>query len=283
MAVYLPKYDGYIIDNPNIVFERCDGKVFTYDEVNTASVTNTSNVITINGGQKRSPQAYIDSDMTSEIAFTSSQFTLDMFAMANAEQVEEGDFGTMESDLFTVDAELKVTLPFEVQAGSVQIVRPRGLEEDTTLAAGKYTVTITASAEAVAGSTVIAFNTGDVTKDQDIRVAYKRRIVNGSRVSVKTNATTAKGALWAHWPVYSSGEDCADSAIKGWLHFSMKRCRATAMPGFDSSYKTAGTNGVTFSAIDAKRADKKYTDYTFEPLVDGEIVNKSAAATVDWT
>lgn len=55
MAVYLPKYDGYIIDNPNIVFERCDGKVFTYDEVNTASVTNTSNVITINGGQKRSP------------------------------------------------------------------------------------------------------------------------------------------------------------------------------------------------------------------------------------
>ena len=55
MAIYLAKYDGYIIDNPNIVFERCDGTVFAYDEVNTASVTNTSNQVTITGGQGRAP------------------------------------------------------------------------------------------------------------------------------------------------------------------------------------------------------------------------------------
>jgi len=62
----------------------------------------------------------------------------------------------------------------------------------------------------------------------------------------------------------------------------MKRCRATALPGFDASYKTAQTNSITFSAIDAKRPDKKFIDYTYEPLEEGEIVNKSAAATVDW-
>lgn len=43
MAVYIEKYDGYIADNPNLDFERCDGKVFSYYEVNTASMSNTSN------------------------------------------------------------------------------------------------------------------------------------------------------------------------------------------------------------------------------------------------
>jgi hypothetical protein len=239
MAVYLPKYDGYIVDNPNIDFLRCDGTVFSFDEVSTASVTNTSNQITITGGQGRSPLAFIDSDMTSEITFASAQFTLDMFAMANAAAITEGDYGTLESGLYTVDSTLKVTLPFEVKAGSVKVLRPAGLAEDTTLAAGKFTVTITAATAQADGSTEIAFNSGDVAANDEIRVAYIRRVVNASKVAVTTESTTAKGALWAHWPVYSSGSDCSESAKKGILHYCMKRCRATALPGFDSSYKSA--------------------------------------------
>lgn len=284
MAVYLPKYDGYIIDNPNIDFQRCDGKIFSFDEVNTASVTNTSNQITITGGQGRSPLAYIDGDMTSEITFESSQFTLDMFAMANATEITQGDYGTLESDVYDVEDTLKVTLPFEVKAGSVQVLRPTGLEEATTLAAGKFTVTITTAAADTAGSTVLAFNTGDVAVGDTIRVAYMRRVVDASKVTVTTESTTAKGALYAHWPVYSSGSDCTEASKKGILHFCMKRCRATALPGFNSSYKSAGTNGVTFAAIDAKLGSKKYVEYYFEPFdANGAIVNKSAAATVDWT
>ncbi len=42
MAIYLEKLKGFIADNPNIEFERCDGKVFSYDAVNTASMNNTS-------------------------------------------------------------------------------------------------------------------------------------------------------------------------------------------------------------------------------------------------
>ena len=34
---------GYIADNPNIDFERCDGKVFSYYEVNTANMNATNN------------------------------------------------------------------------------------------------------------------------------------------------------------------------------------------------------------------------------------------------
>ena len=57
MAVYVEKLKGYIADNPNIEFERCDGKVFSYDEVNTASMNDQSESLTINGGQSNFPLA----------------------------------------------------------------------------------------------------------------------------------------------------------------------------------------------------------------------------------
>lgn len=75
MAVYIPKYEGYIADNPNIDFERCDGEVFSYYEVNTASMTNTSNVLTITGGQGNYPLAFIDTDKALEFTYASSQFS----------------------------------------------------------------------------------------------------------------------------------------------------------------------------------------------------------------
>lgn len=61
---YLEKYNGYIADVPNITFTRCDGKVFFFDEVNTAGVTNTKNSIPVTGGQGQFPLAYIDTDAT---------------------------------------------------------------------------------------------------------------------------------------------------------------------------------------------------------------------------
>ena len=64
MAVMIDQLNGYIADNPNIDFERCDGTVFPFYEVNTASMTNNSNVITINGGQGNFPLAYIETDKT---------------------------------------------------------------------------------------------------------------------------------------------------------------------------------------------------------------------------
>ena len=76
--------------------------------------------------------------------------------------------------------------------------------------------------------------------------------------------------------------DCTESTIKGYLHRVFYRVRATAMPGFDSSYKTAATNSITFAAIDPKRADKKMADWIYEPLDEnGEIVTKSEG-TVNW-
>ena len=104
-------------------------------------------------------------------------------------------------------------------------------------------------------------------------------------VSEGTPSTTAKGSLYAHWPVYSSGTDCTESSIKGWLHLYIPRVRVTALPGFDNSYKSATTNSVTFSAIDPKRADEKMYDLYYEPLdANGSIVTTpTEGATVSWT
>lgn len=202
--VYSEKFEGYIADTPNIDFVRCDDAVFSYDKVNTASSNFTLNGQDITGGQYRLPLAHIDTDSTIEVSFESSAFTLDIFELANAAHIEEGDIGTLESKRYEVGAGLTVTLPFEVGANTVYV---RGLEEASAAASGKFAVAITASAAETAGSTVITFHEDDVAVGDTIRIAYRRRVVNAQRVVVKNTSTTAKGALFMHFPVYSSGSD----------------------------------------------------------------------------
>ena len=278
--LYIDKYNGYLADVPDIEFLRCDGTIFAYDELSSASMTAGHNMITITGGQGNFPLAYIDTDSTLEFTFESAQFKLDIFEMANAAKLVEGDFGTLESARYDVEAGLKITLPFEIKEGSAYI---RGMEEASAAAAGKFKVEITASAAQTAGATVITFYEGDVTVGQTVRVCYKRRIVAGAKVPVKTTSTTAKGELFAHWPIYSSGDNCADANVKGILHLHIFRVRVTALPGFSNSYKSASTNGLTFAAMDPKKGNKGMYDMVYEPMdSDGNIVNKSTAASVDW-
>ena len=277
--LYIEKYNGYLADVPNIEFVRCDGTVFAYDELNSASMTAGHNMITITGGQGNFPLAYIDTDSTLEFQFESSQFNLEIFEMANGVKQVEGDFGMLESNRFDVAAGLKITIPYECKAGSVVV---RGLAEAATAAAGKYVVTITPAGADTAGSTAVTFYEGDVTVGQTIRVAYQRRVVGASKVPVKTTSTTAKGSLFAHWPIYSDGTSCADAAIKAYLHLYIPRVRVTALPGFSNSYKSASTTSLTFAAMNPKLGSKSMYDMVYEPLTaDGEIETKSSAD-VEW-
>jgi hypothetical protein len=280
--LYIEKYNGYLADVPNIEFVRCDGTVFAYDELNSASMTAGHNMITITGGQGNFPLAYIDTDSTLEFQFESSQFTSEIFEMANGVTMEEGDFGMLESNRFDVETGLKINIPYEVKEGSVII---RGLDEAQSDASGKFVVSITASTAATSGKTVVTFHEGDVTVGQVVRVAYQRRVVGAGKVPVKTTSTTAKGSLFAHWPIYSDGTSCADAAVKAILHLYIPRVRVTALPGFSNSYKSAATTSLTFAAMDPKLGSKSMYDLVYEPMdADGNIVTKSSVATgsVGW-
>lgn len=158
-----------------------------------------------------------------------------------------------------------------------------GLTEAESVSAGKFKVAITAATESADGKTEITFNTGDVAVGDTVRVSYRRRVVSAGVVSAMTNGTTAKGELFMHFPVYSDGSDCTESSLKGVVHFHVYRCRVTQTPGFDASYKTAGTYGLTFAAMDPKLAHGKMYEVIYEKYdEDGGIVAKSAAGTVDW-
>lgn len=250
------------------------------------SMTNTTNNITINGGQGVFPLAYIDTDRAFEVSFTSAEFTMDMFEMANTGLAEDKDVGIYESNTYEVvagegEGTLVIELPFEVHGPSTKI---RGLEYATDLTQGKYTVTATEYTDGTPAKTVIAFNTGDVVVGDVVTVTYKRRIVDAHVVSIKTTSTAAKGEVTMHFPVYSSGEDCTAASIKGVVHIRVPRMRVTAQPGFDMSYKTAATNAVSFAAIDPKRVDKKMCDIIYEEYnEDGTMKTQPVADTVDYT
>ena len=78
--------------------------MFSYYEVNTANMSATHNTLSITGGQGNYPLAFIETDKALEFTFASSQFSLDMFAMANAVQMKQGDVATLESRLYEVAA-----------------------------------------------------------------------------------------------------------------------------------------------------------------------------------
>ena len=161
-----------------------------------------------------------------------------MFAMANAVKMVKGDVATLESRLYEVATGLKITLPYEVQEKSVRI---NGFEEAAEAAEGKFSVVITTTGEG-APNTVITFAENDVAVGDTLRVAYRRRVNGASVATVKTNSTTAKGALYAHWPVYSSGTDCTESSVKGYLHLFMRRGNA-----YELEYRV-GDQEVMFSS-----------------------------------
>lgn len=159
-------------------------------------------------------------------------FDGDMFEISNAGLAVDGDSYTFESKKYAVAEGNKIELDFEVDVNSVYI---RGLKLATgqTSEAGNFTVAMTES------KTTITLASGDAAVGDEIMVSYKRRIANAHDIIVKTNTASAKGEVWMHWPVYSSGTDCTEAAIKGWIHVHVYRVRVTALPAIDSSYKQA--------------------------------------------
>ena len=263
MAIYVRKFNGFIADVANIDFRRCDGTVYSCTTATATNMAPTANSISITGGQGQYPIGFIDTDRGLECSFTNAMFDGDMFEIANAGTAVDGASTTMETKKYLVETGSKIELPFEVDTASVYI---RGLVNggETTAAAGSFSVKYESD------KTVITFASGDVAVGDEVYVSYDRKIANAHEITIKTNTASAKGEVWMHWPVYSSGTDCTEAAIKGYVHVHVYRVRVTALPAIDSSYKTAATHSMTFTAIDPQRADNRMYRITYEAIDDQE-------------
>ena len=247
-ATYIPEFQGYIADVPRMWFKRCDGRVFYFDELTQASVTPQVNYTEVNAGWSLFPVAYLPGQSTFEMQVTSGKFEADLFVMTNATKFSANSSYTVPmTEFLTLDNQNEVALAEDPVSGSVSIA---GMEETAqTPTAGHFKVT----AAAGANPAKITFAASDV---EGGKVEVNYFYYETAQEANITNQSSAMGEAIMVYPVYGNGDDCTDSSIIGHVYVRVYKCRVTAQPGFDASYKTANTFQFTIAAMDAKRSDQ---------------------------
>lgn len=241
MATYNDTLKGYIADVPRVVFRRCDGAKYYFDELTSATVSADMTTTEITAGWSLYPVAVLPGASTFTLSFTSGKFDSSMFSMANAikdvpEETTDHAWRTNSSYIMstgeraTPDAtNHRVTLVHPAVANSVYI---SGMEEtaENVVATGKFKVT---TAE---GVTTVTFSADDSTLE-NVEIVYD--YVQEVHEAVVTNMESAIGECVAIWPVYGSADDCSESDIIGYYIVKVFRARITQVPGMDTSYKSA--------------------------------------------
>lgn len=246
MATYNANLRGYVADVPKVIFRRCDGHAYAFDELATATVSADIQTTDITGGWSLFPLAVLPGASTFTLNFTSAQFDTDLFSMAN--KTAAGDYQTNANyemdtkERHTPDQNHQITLIETPVAGTIFIA---GLEEVTgsgTITAGKYLV----------NGKQITFSADDDIDFVDVIYKYVKEV----KELIVTNKESAIGEATCIWPVYGSGDDCSQSDIIGYYIVRVFRARITQIPGMDTSYKSAATFTFELQALDAKRNDE---------------------------
>ncbi len=246
MATYNANLRGYVADVPKVIFRRCDGHAYAFDELASATVSADIQTTDITGGWSLFPLAVLPGASTFTLNFTSAQFDTDLFSMAN--KTAAGDYQTNANyemdtkERHSPDQNHQITLIETPVAGTVFIA---GLEEVTgsgTITAGKYLV----------NGKQITFSADDDIDFVDVIYKYVKEV----KELIVTNKESAIGEATCIWPVYGSGDDCSQSDIIGYYIVRVFRARITQIPGMDTSYKSAATFTFELQALDAKRNDE---------------------------
>ena len=242
MATYVEALKGYVADVPKVIFKRCDGRKFLFDELTAASVTPQMNPMEINAGWSLFPVAVLPGQSTFEMSITSGKFDAELFSMANATEYKENATYAMPTAERHEIAASHITLLETPIEGSVAI---KGMEEVDAqpTKAGEFFVDYE--------NKTIAFHSSEAGTIEVI-YEYEKNVYE----AIIDNKSSAIGEASCIWPVYGSGDDCTESAIIGYYIVKVFRARITTVPGMDTSYKSAATFQFTLSALDAKRNDE---------------------------
>ena len=112
---YLDAAKGYIADVPEIVFYRCDQKVFHFNELTSFHFETKNDPIVIRCGHSRHPVAFIDALKEMNMEFESAAITSDLFAMSASRVTQKAEFSSLESKRYTVNQNNQIILPFLVK------------------------------------------------------------------------------------------------------------------------------------------------------------------------
>jgi hypothetical protein len=199
---------------------------------------------------------------------TSGQFNADLFAMANGQNFTE----QIMCIPYTKNVELvkpsegststTYTFPTKGKVAADLVNYPvtvNCMEDGDGVEAGTYKATVGTDNNSI---TVVV---GDYSNDEEIKYMDVTYYVEQAVKKIDIdNKSTAVGSLIAKWPVYSSGEEGNAGGVKGHLLMHIGKCRITAMPGFDTSYKSAATNSVTFSVMENRGEEAAYSIAYYE-------------------
>lgn len=250
MSTYIPAYKGYITDVPEVWFKRSDGKVFHYDKITACSVTPNANFTEVDAGWSLFPSAYLPGKSTMELQMTSGEFNADLFAMANDTNFVEKTFAVPHSVEVNVGTAKTAVIKTPVSIKNSVVIS--GMASGEAAAEGVYVIAETS--EGTGDEKYVTTLTFDSALG-DIEVTYY--VEETANVIEISNDTAAMGELICKWPVYANGQETKTAGVKGYVLEKIFKCRVTQMPGFDTNYKSAATNSVTFATMDARRADGK--------------------------
>lgn len=245
--IYNAALKGYVADVPKIVFRRCDGHAYAFNELTAATVSANIETIDVNAGWSLFPVAVIPGSSTFTMNFTCGQFDADLFAMANKVDYEgNAEYELDTSERHNPDTNHQIELLETPVEGSIFIA---GLEPITTqtgtVTSGHYLIngkkiTFSADDDIDYVDVVYKFKPAARANDEDKRTVYE---------AIVTNKESAIGECSAIWPVYGSGDDCSESAIVGYYVVKVFRARITTIPGMDTSYKSAATFNFELTAL----------------------------------
>lgn len=241
-------------------------------------MSNTDNTTPIYGGWGRTPLGYIEGDSTMEITYTDAMFYRDMYSVPSVSTVTTGSDSTIKGGgMYSVTAGPAIVIPYQLNLTDIQIAG-FDVQGTGTAATGRPV----AAYDSTTKKTTITFASGDVAVGDEVLVTYQRRVASADVTTITTTGGAARGELTLTWPVMSAGVDCTQAGVVGYLHLKAPRVMVTSRAGMDTSRGSAATPSITFSIIDAHRADEKWYDLIYEPLPDGAISTDYSQEEITW-
>ena len=189
MATYNNALKGYVADVPKVIFRRCDGHAFSFDELTAATVSANIETMDINAGWSLFPVAVLPGSSTFTMNFTCGKFDADLFAMANKTEYEtNANYALPTGERHEPDANHQIELIQTPIEGSVYIA---GMEPITTQSG-----TVTAGHYLINGKK-ITFSADDDIEYVDVVYDYTKEV----QEAIVTNKESAIGECVALWPV----------------------------------------------------------------------------------